>query len=198
MRWILPRAVIINSSSSSCTRAMPITWPFRLVVLMSRSPLPPRRCVRYLVDPDVSSSEVSLLPESPSSGPFSLGPFSSGPFSLGPFSLGPLSSEPLSSARVLYPKVVRLPYPFSHDVNRVASGSATTIPTRSSPLRNEIPLTPDVLRPIDRASASLKRMAIPCEVASTTSSPGLVTTTSTSSSSSRNLMAIMPPRFGRL
>jgi hypothetical protein len=59
-------------------------------------------------------------------------------------------------------------------------------------------LTPDVLRPIGRASDSLKRMAMPLAVASTTSSPGLVTTTSTSSSSSRSLMAMMPPFLGRL
>ena len=35
-----------SSSSSSSTRAMPTTGPLRSVVLMSRRPLPPRRCVR--------------------------------------------------------------------------------------------------------------------------------------------------------
>jgi len=65
-------------------------------------------------------------------------------------------------------------------------------------LADATPLEQEVLRPMGLASASLKRMAMPLEVASTTSSPGLVTTTSTSSSSSRSLMAMMPPFLGRL
>ena len=39
---------------------------------------------------------------------------------------------------------------------------------------------------------------MPMAVERTTSSPGLMTTTSTSSSSSRSLMAMIPPRLGRL
>ena len=46
IRWILPRAVIISNSSPSRMRTIPITGPLRSVVLMSRRPLPPRRCVR--------------------------------------------------------------------------------------------------------------------------------------------------------
>ena len=46
IRWILPRAVIMISSSSSRTATMPIDRPLRCVVLMSRSPMPPRRWVR--------------------------------------------------------------------------------------------------------------------------------------------------------
>ena len=63
--------------------------------------------------------------------------------------------------------------------------------TRSSPMRR-MPFTPLELRPMGRASDSLKRMAMPRAVESTSSSPGLVTTTSTSSSPSRSLMAMMP------
>ena len=69
--------------------------------------------------------------------------------------------------------------------------------TWSSPMRR-MPFTPLELRPMGRASDSLKRMAMPRAVESTSSSPGLVTTTSTSSSPSRSLMAMMPPFIGRL
>ena len=61
-----------------------------------------------------------------------------------------------------------------------------------------MPFTPLVLRPIGRASASLKRIAMPLAVARITSSPGLVIATSTSSSSSLSLMAMMPVFIGRL
>ena len=44
------------------------------------------------------------------------------------------------------------------------SGSATTMPTTSSSLPRLMPLTPRVLRPIARASASSKRIAMPLRV----------------------------------
>ena len=50
---------------------------------------------------------------------------------------------------------------------------------------------------MERASDSLKRMAMPPAVERTNSSPDLVTTTSTSSSPSRSLMAMIPLRNGR-
>ena len=45
IRWILPRAVIISTSSRSSTRAMPMTGPLRSVALISRTPIPPRPLV---------------------------------------------------------------------------------------------------------------------------------------------------------
>ena len=61
-----------------------------------------------------------------------------------------------------------------------------------------MPLTPRVLRPMARASASSKRIAMPLRVLSTTSSPGCVRATSISVSPSSRLMPMMPPALGRL
>ena len=44
--FMFPWAVIMNNSSSSRIETMPIAGPLRSVVLTSRSPLPPRLCVR--------------------------------------------------------------------------------------------------------------------------------------------------------
>ena len=78
------------------------------------------------------------------------------------------------------------------------SGSATTMPTTSSSLPRLMPLTPRVLRPIGRASASSKRIAMPLRVLSTTSSPGLVRHTSISCRPRPGLMPMMPPAAARL
>ena len=72
------------------------------------------------------------------------------------------------------------------------------MPTTVSSPTSLMPFTPLLLRPIGRASDCLKRIAMPCAVASTNSSPGLATTTSTSASPSRSLMAMMPVFIGRL
>jgi hypothetical protein len=72
------------------------------------------------------------------------------------------------------------------------------MPTRVSPLESETPFTPLVFRPMGRASASLKRMAMPLAVERTISSPVLVIAQSMSSSSSLSLMAMMPLLSGRL
>ena len=62
-----------------------------------------------------------------------------------------------------------------------------------------MPFTPLVLRPMGRASDSAKRIAMPWAVASTTSSPGLVDDhVDDLVVFACSLMAIMPPRFGRL
>ncbi len=42
MRWILPLVVTISTSSPSSNRKDADDRPLRVVVLMSRSPLPPR------------------------------------------------------------------------------------------------------------------------------------------------------------
>src|SRR2546429_627916 len=60
-----------------------------------------------------------------------------------------------------------------------------------------MPLTRLAPRPIDRASASSKRMAMPWRVLSTTSSPACVTTTPMSESPSSRPMPMMPPLRGR-
>ena len=57
--WIFPRDVINNNSSSSLTDLTPITCPFRSVVFMSLSPLPPRFCVRYRELPPPESPSTS-------------------------------------------------------------------------------------------------------------------------------------------
>ena len=163
-RCSFPRAVIMSTWSSSCTETTDTTLPLRAVVLMSRTPFPPRRCVLYRMPLDsVSESSGAGAAEASS-----------------------------STSGVPAPKGVLLPYPFSHTVRSVADGSATTIPTRLSSFPSLIPRTPLVSRPIGRASDSGNRIAIPEAVAKTSSSPGFVITAPTSSSPSFNFTAIRP------
>ena len=97
-RWILPRTVIIINSSVSSTGTIPTTRPLRLVVLMSITPLPPRRCVRYRFA-ELRSSTSSSASSTTSSSPGISSPFSS--------TSGTATSRPTISSPG--PNVVRLP-----------------------------------------------------------------------------------------
>ena len=101
-------------------------------------------------------------------------------------------------------KPVRLPMPLMPATSSAASGTTTVAATRASPGSRLMPRTPPAERPIDRTSASLKRMLIPSLVISTTSSPGSFTSlfstmlprvnfTSIRASPGSMPMAMMPP-----
>ena len=88
---------------------------------------------------------------------------------------------------------VRLPKPFSQAIriSRTSSSITTSDLISSSPLRR-IPRTPLALRPIERASFSSKRMALPLEANNMTSWLPLVIRALTNLSSSSRLTAIRP------
>ncbi len=88
---------------------------------------------------------------------------------------------------------VRLPKPCSATVSSSPrSWAVTTPPTTTSPERRLMPLTPEAVRPMDRMSAQLKRMAWPLRVARITSALVSTTRTMISSSPSRRFRARMP------
>ena len=167
---------------------MPITGPLRSVVLMSRNALA-AAALRAIA---IRDEECSLSPSSPSVAGASVGRLRLG---LGVFVVRQFSSAAAGSPRRGRRSIglVRAEQgPFAVAVG--AGGQQRRLgighdhADQRSSLPRRMPLTPLVLRPIGRASDSLKRMAMPRAVERTISSPGLaITTTSTNSSSSFEL-----------
>ncbi len=91
---------------------------------------------------------------------------------------------------------VRFPNPRSETVMMELPSVGISIPTTWSSSSMRMPMTPVAVRPMERTSSSLKRMAMPLRVPRKISWAPLVCLTSMSSSPASTLMAMMPPVRG--